>query len=162
MSEVPGRVGRAFADHAGFEEVSQDEYASTKTPFDAVVTVETTESSHVRFDVEVRVPTLSAVVEGDVADVVEEGWTETFEIRIADAKGVTRKEHGVEPTVEGAGETLVVRVSFTDINERRGVDDAAALVTFVEGPYVQGVIPGYEYTEPVSSIMSSARDAGGF
>ena len=162
MSEVPDRVRRAFADHSGFEAETVDEYVSTATPFDAQVAVESADGGRLRFDVEVRVPTLSAVVDGDVADVVEEGWTETFELRIADISGVTRADHDVEPAVTRAGDELVVTVDYTEINERRGVDDAAALVTFVEGTYVQGVIPGYDYTEPVASLMSSARSAGGF
>ena len=162
MSDVPDRVRRAFVDHSGFEAGPAGDYISTATPFDARVTVEPADGGAVGFDVEVRVPTLSAVVEGDVAEVVEEGWTETFERRVGDAAGVTRADHGVEPTVSRVREELVVTVDYTDINERRGVDDAAALVTFVEGTYVQGIIPGYDYTEPVSSIMSSAREMGGF
>ncbi|AUV83182.1 hypothetical protein C2R22_17290 [Salinigranum rubrum] len=162
MSELPGRVRRAFADHSGFEEAGIDEYVSTATPFDATVTVETDDDGHVRFTVEIRVPTLSAVVDGDVAGVVEEGWTETFELRVEDVDGVTKAERGLDPTVRHLDDELVVTVTYTDINERRGVDDAAALVTFVEGTYVQGVIPGYDYTEPVTSLMSSAKDAGGF
>ncbi|WP_136589570.1 DUF5813 family protein [Salinigranum halophilum] len=162
MSEVPGRVRRAFAGHSGFEEAGVDEYVSTATPFDAQVRVETADDGHVRFAVEVRVPTLSAVVDGDVADVVEAGWTETFELRVEDVGGVTKVDRGLSPTVRQLDEELVVRVEYTDLNERRGVDDAAALVTFVEGTYVQGVIPGYDYTEPVTSLMSSAKDAGGF
>ncbi|WP_318568338.1 DUF5813 family protein [Salinigranum marinum] len=162
MSELPGRVRRAFADHDGFEAVAADEYASTASPFDARVTVDGVDNGHVSFAVETRVPTLSAVVEDEVADVVEEGWYETFELRASDAAGVTRGDHALEPAVRRAGEEVVVVVEYTDIDERRGVDDAAALVTFVEGTFVQGVIPGYDYTEPVTSLMSSARDAGGF
>jgi hypothetical protein len=161
-SEVPGRVRRAFADHSGFEARAADDYVSTATAFDARVRVEPADDGRVAFDLEVRVPTLSAVVEGDVAAVVEEGWTETFERRVTDASGVTRADHEADPQVKAVGDELVVTAGFTDLNERRGVDDAAALVTFVEGTYVQGVIPGYDYTEPVSSIMSKARDAGGF
>ncbi len=162
MSELPGRVRRAFADHRGFEEAGIDEYVSTATPFDATVTVETAEDGRVRYTVVVRVPTLSAVVDGDVADVVEEGWAETFELRVEDADGVTKVERGLDPAVRHLDDELVVTVTYTDINERRGVDDAAALVTYVEGTYVQGVIPGYDYTEPVTSLLSSAKDAGGF
>jgi len=51
--------------------------------------------------------------------------------------------------------------ALADINERRGVDDAGALIDFVEGTYVQGVIPGYEYTAPVSDLLSAARQQGG-
>jgi hypothetical protein len=161
MSELPGRVRRAFADHDGFEAVAADEYASTASPFDARVTVDA-DDGHVSFAVEARVPTLSAVVEGGVADVVEEGWYETFELRVMDADGVIRGDHALDPVVRRTDEEVVVAIEYTDINERRGVDDAAALVTFVEGTFVQGVIPGYDYTEPVTSIISSARETGGF
>ena len=164
MSEVPGRVRRAFAGHRGFEEREgvTDEYVSTATAFDAQVTVDGVDGGRVQFDVEVSLPTLSVVVDGDVADVVEEGWYETFELRVADAQGVTRADHDLDPTVRQAGDDIVVRFSYDDINEARGVDDAAALVTFVEGTYVQGVIPGYEYTDPVASLVSSAQEMGGF
>jgi hypothetical protein len=162
MSEVPGRVRRAFADHDGFEEVADGKYASTKTSFDATVRVDDAADGRVAFVVETRVPTLPAVVDGDVADVVASGWYETFELRVTDASGVTRAEHDLDPVVRRADEEVVVTVEYADINERRGVDDAAALVTFVEGTFVQGVIPGYDYTEPVSSILSTARQTGGF
>jgi len=56
---------------------------------------------------------------------------------------------------------VVVEFAFTDINERRGVDDAAALVNYVEGTYVQGLIPGYEYVDPVAGLVDRARQAGG-
>jgi hypothetical protein len=162
MSETPDRVRRAFADHDGFEAVGDDEYASTATAVDARVSVDGAEDGRLSFVVEVRVPTLSAVVDGDVADVVEEGWYETFELRSTDTGGVTRADHDLDPTVGRTGDEVVVTVDYTDIDERRGVDDAAALVTFVEGTYVQGVIPGYDYTEPVTSLLSNARETGGF
>jgi hypothetical protein len=162
MSELPGRVRRAFADHDAFESAGPAAFASTTTPFDARVTVEGVTDGRVAFRVELRVPTLSAAVDGHVASVVEEGWRETFELRVADADGVTRGDHGLTPSVERVGEELVATATYEDVDERRGVEDAAALVTFVEGTYVQGIIPGYDYTDPVASLLSSARDAGGF
>ena len=59
---------------------------------------------------------------------------------------------------------IAIEFELTEINERRGVDDAGALIDFVEGTYVQGVIPGYEYTEPLDGLLSAARrqgDSGG-
>ena len=165
MSELPDRVRRAFADHGGFERAAAGEYVATSTAFDATVTVDDLDEvadGHVPFAVEMRVPTLSAVVAGDVADVVEEGWYETFELRVEDARGVTRGTDTVEPTVDRAGAEVVVAAEYSDIDPRRGVDDAAALVTFVEGTFVEGIIPGYDYTEPASSLLSSARQTGGF
>jgi hypothetical protein len=53
-------------------------------------------------------------------------------------------------------------VCITDLDERRGVDDAAAFINYVEGTYVQGIIPGYDYREPVARLLDRARqDAGG-
>ncbi|KAB1187587.1 MULTISPECIES: DUF5813 family protein [Haloferax] len=159
--EIPGRVRRAFGDHKSFEQVDDRTFESVTTPFDGVVSVSTQESGHVEFDVEVRVPMLSAVVADDVAEIVEDGWYETFELRIEDVNGVIAGSHDLDPDVRRVGEEAVVQTTFVDINERRGVDDAGAVIDYVEGTYVEGIIPGYEYTEPVTSILSRARDAAG-
>ena len=106
-------------------------------------------------------PTLSAVTADEVADVVEDGWADTFERRAVDVGGVTRAERAFDPEIEVGSDEIAVTYAFEDINERRGVDDAGALIDFVEGTYVQGVIPGYEYTEPVSGLLSAARQQGG-
>lgn len=93
--------------------------------------------------------------------MVEDGWYETFELRVEDIGGVFRTERDLEPTVTRQGETITVEASFEDINERRGVDDAGAVIDYVEGTFVQGIIPGYEYTEPVASIIDRARENAG-
>jgi hypothetical protein len=161
MSEIPARVRRAFDDHGSFERRAAGEYGHVATPFEGRVAVDAGPDGRVAFDVTVRVPLLSAVTADEVAPVVEEGWFETFERRVADAGGVTRGDHDVSPTVSRSGLEAVVSASFADPNERRGVDDANAVVNFVEGTYVQGIIPGYEYTEPVTSLVDRARTAGG-
>ncbi|MFC6754212.1 DUF5813 family protein [Halorubrum tibetense] len=143
------------------EEPSAAVWSSETTAFDGTVTVASAEDGRLRFSVSVRVPTLSAVTTDDVADVVETGWLETFERRVVDVGGVTRGDHAFDPDVGRADDEVVVRFELTDSNERRGVDDAGALIDFVEGTYVQGIIPGYEYTEPVSGLISSARRQGG-
>ncbi|MFB6304667.1 MAG: DUF5813 family protein, partial [Haloferacaceae archaeon] len=149
MTEVPDRVRRAFRDHDAFEPSPEPgAYAVVTTPFAAEVRVAGREDGRTDFEVAVRVPLLSAVTADEVADVVEEGWAETFELRITDPGSVTRKDHDLAPTVREAGDELVVTAAFADIDPRRGVDDALAVANFVEGTYVQGIIPGYEYTEP--------------
>ncbi|QWC18131.1 DUF5813 family protein [Halorubrum sp. 2020YC2] len=158
--ELPGRVRRAFADHGSFEREG-DGWVSTTTAFDGRVRAEPAEEGRIRFAVTVRVPTLSAVTADGVADVVEDGWADTFERRAVDVGGVTRKDRAFDPAIEREGDEISVAYALTDINERRGVDDAGALIDFVEGTYVQGVIPGYEYTEPVSNLLSAARQQGG-
>ena len=160
MSEDSDRVGRAFRDHDAFERGTADRFVSTATPFEATVRARERDDGHVEFRVDVRVPMLGAVAD-DVAPVVEEGWFETFRRRVEDMGHVTRKRHDFEPTVRDAGDEAVVELSFTDIDERRGADDAAAVIDYVEGTYVQGIIPGYEYREPVTTLIDQARAAGG-
>ena len=84
MSELPDRVHRAFRDHAAFEEVEAGRYESVVTAFDGVVSVTPDEGGRIAFAVTVRVPMLDEVTEDDVAPIVEEGWYETFALRIED------------------------------------------------------------------------------
>jgi hypothetical protein len=163
-TELPGRVRRAFADHGSFEPADGDDagdvWRSETTAFDGRVRAEPAADGRTRFAVTVRVPTLSAATADEVADVVEDGWAETFELRVVDVGGVTRGEHEFDPSVALGDDEIAVAFELTDINERRGVDDAGALIDFVEGTYVQGVIPGYEYAEPVAGLLSAARRQG--
>ncbi|KTG30291.1 DUF5813 family protein [Haloferax profundi] len=159
--ELPSRVHRAFGDHGSFEQVDDRTFESVTTPFEGTVSVAARESGHVEFDVAVRVPMLSAVVADEVAEIVEDGWFETFELRIEDINGVIAGGHELDPAVRRVADEAVVQTTFADINERRGVDDAGAVIDYVEGTFVEGIIPGYEYTEPVTSILSRARDAAG-
>jgi hypothetical protein len=160
MTETSGRVARAFRDHDAFDRADEGRFEATTTVFEAAVEA-SERDGRIDYVVRVRAPPLSAAVEDGVADVVEEGWLETFELRVADADGVVRGDHDLDPTVGRADGDIVVEFAFTDINERRGVDDAAALINYVEGTYVQGLIPGYEYVGPVSGLVDRARQAGG-
>jgi len=160
MSDFPARVRRAFTDHTAFEQADDATFESTATTFDGVVEA-TDVDGHIRFDIEVSVPLLNSATEDEVAAVVEDGWYETFELRVKDIGGVFRTERDLEPTVRRQSDTILVEASFEDINERRGVDDAAAVIDYVEGTFVQGIIPGYEYTDPVSGIIDRAREAAG-
>jgi hypothetical protein len=158
--DLPDRVRRAFADHGSFEPADEGVWVAETTPFDAEVRAEPAADGRIHFVVTVRVPTLSATAADEVADVVEEGWIETFELRVVDVGGVTRGDHEFDPTVAVDDDEIAIDFELTDINERRGVDDAGALINFVEGTYVQGVIPGYEYTEPLDGLLSAARQQG--
>lgn len=160
MSKLPSRVRRAFRDHGSFEAVDEATWTSKTTAFDGDVTAKTNEDGTTRFDVTVTVPTLQAATADEVADVVANGWLETFELRVSDIGGVARGDHEFDPTVTREGEEVVAEFSLSDINERRGVDDAGAVIDFVEGTYVQGIIPGYDYVEPVDSLLSKARQQG--
>jgi hypothetical protein len=154
-------VVRAFGDADAFEPTSEGTYRQTTTTFDAEAEASVGADGETRFSVTVRVPMLSRVVEGDVADVVEGGWYETFALRVADVGGVTAGDHDLDPTVERRGGDAVATVEFSDIDPARGVADAKAFVDFVEGTYVQGVIPGYEYTDPVAGLVAAGRRTAG-
>ncbi|PSQ57346.1 hypothetical protein BRD18_07530, partial [Halobacteriales archaeon SW_7_71_33] len=106
----------------------------------------------------VAVPTLSAAVAGEVGDAVAEGWYETFELRTADAYDATEAAAG-DHAVERKDST--VRVTFEyEAPARSGVNDAAALIDYVEGTYVQGTIPGYDYEPPTADLLAAARRRG--
>lgn len=160
MSELPERVRRAFNDHGSYEQTDETTFRSTGTAFDGVVEAAPAEDGQIRFDVTVTVPTLNAVTSERVAEVVEDGWYETFERRVRDVSGIARGTPEYDPSVHRNGSDIVVEASLSDINETRGVDDASAFLTYVEGTYVQGIIPGYEYTGSVSELISSARQQG--
>ncbi|MFD1569725.1 DUF5813 family protein [Halorubrum laminariae] len=157
--ELPERARRAFADHGAFDP-DGDGWRVATTAFDAVVGAESRGTDEIRFSVTVTVPTLSAVTADAVADVVEDGWAETFERRVVAVGGVPRANGEFDPQIVIDDDAITVIFELRDGNAARGVDDAKALVDFVEGTYVQGVIPGYEYTEPVADLLSAARRQG--
>lgn len=159
--ELPGRVRRAARDHDAVGDAEGATFPVTSTPFDGRVAVAERDDGRIAFDVTVRVPTLSAVTTDAVADVVEDGWYDTFERRVADIGDVTEAGHDLAPETRRAGDEAVVEADLADLDERRGVNDAVAVVDYVEGTYVQGIIPGYEYTDPVAGLVDRARAAGG-
>ncbi|WP_101294344.1 DUF5813 family protein [Halegenticoccus soli] len=161
MTELPGRVRRAFRDHEAFEQIDDDAFESVTTPFEGVVRVVPAGDGRFEYRVTVQVPMLDEVTTGRVADVVEEGWYETFALRVEDVGGVTSRERDLDPAVYVEDRRAVVEFSFSELDERRGADDAGALIDYVEGTFVQGIIPGYDYTEPVTTILSRAEESGG-
>ncbi len=168
MSDLPDRAVRAFSDHDAFDtdDEADERFVATSTPFEAAVDPAPAEGGEISFEVVVRVPMLDEVTEGDVAPVVEDGWYETLERRLDGiGGGVLAGGHDLDPsvseTVHEGTRSAEFRAAFADIDPNRGVNDAAAVIDFVEGTFVQGVIPGYDYTDPVSGILAEARRAGG-
>jgi len=155
---------RAFDSNAAFEQTA-DGHAVTTTPFDAIVTAEAVDQDgrDARFDVEISMPSLDAAVAGeDVADVIEDGWFETLALRLEDAYDVAEVDPAADPEIVRRTATVQARFSFLAWNADSGVDDAKAIVDFVEGTYVQGVIPGYQYEGPVAGLIDRAtQQAGG-
>lgn len=145
----------ALAEHAAYER-GEAGHELTTTPFDAVVETEEGEQGTV-YHVTVTVPTLDAVVEGEsVADVVEDGWFETLELRLESPEQVTTGQDAIDSDVDRTGSEIRVVMTFESSNPDPAAQNAKALVEFVEGTWVQGIIPGYDYGEPASSLLNRA------
>lgn len=158
------RVERAFREHPDFEPTDDGTFETPAKPFENVVTAEEDGDGH-RYEVVVRTPMLDAAVEGEtVADVVEDGWFETLELRLEDAHTVAEADDAEPPEIEREGDQAVVTVEFGSSDPERAVEDALAIAEYVEGTWVQGIIPGYDYREPAASLRQRARqnyDEGG-
>ena len=63
--------------------------------------------------------------------------------------------------VRQADDEAVVEVELRDLDATRAAADAVTVVEYVEGTYVEGIIPGYEYTGPVTRLIQQATDAAG-
>ena len=163
--ELPERAARAFEAHDAFERAAGDDgwYEVTTTRFDGRVTAAETDGWDLEYTLEVRAPTLSAAAEGPVGDAVEEGWFRTYDRRLEDAPMAVREDVALTDrrVFEEAGDAVAVFV-FEWGNADRAPDIAKAMAEYVEGTYLEGVVPGYEYGPPVSELLSRARqDDGG-
>ncbi len=157
--ELVREVERELSDHGAFER-SECGYAVSTTPFDATVTVDGGPDG-IEFTVMVRVPTIDSAVEDEaVAPVVQEGWFETFERRLEDIDGALHSSVE-EPIVSLRSAAVDVETGFRTTMPTRGVSDAKALVDYVEGTYMEGIIPGYDYAEPVASLLERAAERSG-
>jgi len=144
-----------FEAHDAFERVGDDEFAVTDSDFEARVHVDEGERRVV-----VDVPTLDAVVVGeDVGDALQAGWRDTLERRLEHPTGVTRGPNPELADVTLAGET--VSVWMTHSGGLSPAEDARAVVTFVEGTWFEGIVPGYDYREDVAAMRNRAHEAGG-
>jgi hypothetical protein len=159
--ELPEAVAAAFDNHDAYEPAPEG-VRMTTAAFDGIVTVADGPEWRHTYTVTVRVPTLQAATSEPVGAAVTDGWFETFERRLEDAPTATRT------TVELAdfdviqdGEEVIVTYSFALGDADTAARVAKTFVEYVEGTYVEGVIPGYEYESPVADLVSEAASAGG-
>ena len=157
--ELPERAIRAFERHEAFEREGEW-FSLTTTKFDARVTAAETDGWALSYTLEVRAPMLSTAAEGSVGSAVEEGWFETYELRLEDAAMALREELTFDDqrVIEKAGEAVAIFV-FEFGNADRVPDVTKAIAEYVEGTYLEGIVPGYEYGPPVSSLLSQARQS---
>jgi hypothetical protein len=152
-------VERTLSDHEAFEPSAAGFRLSTIV-FDATVTVDG-DTDDVQYTVSVDAPSIASATEDEVGPTVRTDWFETFERRLADAPNATRKPVELDAfSVEDGGETVTVKYQFTWSDPTGGVEIAKTFAEFVEGTYVEGIIPGYEYVPPVSDLLSDASQGG--
>ena len=172
MTESPGsEPERAFDDHEAFRRVTDPTpdgeheraaaYAVTTTAFDGTAAVPAASAAQPTYELVVRTPTLEAATSDAVGTAVAVGWFETFRTRLGDAPGATR--HDVSLTAFGVaedGNEVVVRYEFEESNPRIAAGVAKTFTEYVEGTYVEGVVPGYEYEGPVADLIGQASAQG--
>jgi hypothetical protein len=159
---VPESFERAFGAHDAYQREG-DEFVLTTTYFDGRVTAADVEEGdwQLRYTVAVRAPMLSSATGDEVGPAVEEGWFETYQRRLEDAPGAVRADVDVEYDVVVESGDAVATFAFEWGNADRAADIAKALVEYAEGTYVEGVVPGYEYGDPVASMLASATQGEG-
>lgn len=150
MSELGAALGAADA----FERTDAGFSVDTAT-FDARVVAGAESVS-----VTVILPTIDAVVEGEsVADVVADGWYETL-VRRLDGVTAVSQATVADPVIDRLAEEIVVEV---DVDPRPGhvAADVLAVVNFIEGTWVGGIIPGYDYVDRIQALRTAAAQQGG-
>jgi precorrin isomerase len=158
---VPEAVRTAAAGRSAFEPAG-DGYRVTTTRFDARVTATAVNEWATAVAVTVEVPTLDSAVDGEVGAAVAEGWLDTFERRLAEAPGATRARVDLETfEVEVDGDAVVVVYGFEFGDAGTALDVAKTFVEYVEGTYVEGVVPGYDYEPPVADLLAEASQGDG-
>lgn len=153
------RGADALAAHDAFEETAEGFSLSTTT-VETRVNAETRPDG-VAYAVEIRAPTIDSATVDEVGQTVSTDWFETYRRRVQDAPSASRHNVELDETqVFEEGPDVVVRYRYTWGEPPTGVDIAKTLIEYVEGTYVQGIIPGYEYTDPVSRLLSQASQGG--
>lgn len=159
--EFPAEALEALAGHDAFER-DADGYKLSTIPFDSAVTAsEAAPDWALSYALTVWVPTLQAVTVDDVGPAVRRGWYETLKRRLEDAPTATRAQVDLERfAVTADDETVAVTYEFEFGDARQAVAIAKTFGEYVEGTYVEGVIPGYEYESPVTDLIESATREG--
>jgi len=157
--ELRETAARAFERHDGFEP-DAGEFAVTSTIFEGRVSTRERDGKLV-YTVTVWVPTLDAATADEVGLAVSDGWFETLERRLEEAPKATRASVDLDGFVaERVGEVARIEYEFTWGNTDRAADIAKTFVEYVEGTYVEGIVPGYEYEPPVSDLLARASQGG--
>lgn len=158
---MPESVTAAFDAHEAYER-DGDEYELTTTTFDGRVRASETDGWATEYTVVVRTPMLSSVVDGEVGPDLEAGWFDTLALRVEDAPGAVRDSVDLDrlDVHEELGDAVVV-FEFSRGSADRAPAIAKALAEYVEGVYMEGIVPGFDYGTPVDSMLAAASQGEG-
>ena len=150
----------AFENSEGFVGCA-DGFRAVDTPFDAHVRLVEQDESTVEYVLDCQVPSLDAVVEGDtLSDALLDGWAETMARRLGDAGHATSLEAlEVDCSWDRDQFEVVFRI-HRPVDRAPPIADLLALVGYLEGTYLQGLIPGYSYQEPAAGMLEQAERRG--
>lgn len=154
--KLPDSARQAFEAHEKITDTAEG-YAIDTTIFDGFVRASEGPDWKNTYTVTVFVPTLSAATAEAVGPAVEEGWRDTLERRLEDAPQATRANvdlHALD--IETVDDELQITFTFEFGNADRAARIAKTLVEYVEGTYIEGIVPGYEYESPVADLLSEA------
>jgi hypothetical protein len=156
MTDIPSEVADVFDARDTFV-AGGDRYAIETTRFEGYVTAREGHEWRTTYMVTVKAPTLDAATADEVGDAVRSGWFETLERRLEDAPKATRVAVDLDEfSLERDGGDIVVTYQFSLGGEREAADVTKAVVEYVEGTYVESIIPGYEYVGVVAELLQSA------
>lgn len=154
--EIPDEARTAFEGHEQIT-TAEEGYAIETTVFDGFVRASEGPDWKHTYTVTVFVPTLSAAAAEAVGPAVEEGWRDTLERRLEDAPQATRANVDLHDlAVEDFDDEVQITFTFEWGNADRAANIAKTFVEYVEGTYVEGIVPGYEYESPVADLLSAA------
>lgn len=157
--DVPAEIGRIFERNDAIEHGTEG-FIVTTTAFESTVRVDGS-TAPPTYTVTVIVPTLAAATTDEVGPTVAESWLETLERRLADAPKATRATVDLEAfSVEEDGDVVRIEYSFTRKSPDSAAEIAKTFAEYVEGTYVEGIIPGYDYVPPVADLLADASQSG--
>jgi len=159
---MPDSADRAFGRHDAFERTDDGgAFELTTSAFGGRVTAAETGSYRIAYTITVSVPTLDAATADEVGDAVSKGWLDTLERRLEDAPQATRSDVDLAGfDVELADREVFITFQFEWDNADRAADIAKTFAEYVEGTYVESVVPGYDYEGAVADLLSSASQRG--
>ena len=158
--EIPERAAKTFDAHDAFER-DDDAFLVTTSRFESRVTAADTDDWALEYTLTVRAPMLSSATADEVGDAGESGWFDTYERRLEDAPMATRADVELDDlTVTEEDGEAVAEFTFEYGNADHAPEVAKAMAEYVEGTYVEGAVPGYDYEGVVADLLGEASSAG--